>query len=113
MRKILLLLLTLAQIVCSISFSISESLQSPPESQSYSFQKDYDAIEQKAKSIFYVDIFDKDAKRIGNASGFVAFQECLFVTNQHVIDGATFLRIWDEDDHSYILDQVAISDKKI
>ena len=81
-------------------------------SEVYSLQKDYDAIERLTHSVFYVDIYDENRECIGNASGFVAFDEHLFITNQHVIDGAKYLKIWDEDNHSYVLDRVLLSDKE-
>ncbi len=77
----------------------------------YSFRSDYDAIDQAAKSLFYVEIYDKNYDYIGNASGFVSFDEHLFVTNQHVINNASFLKIWDEDNNVYVLDKVIASDK--
>ena len=78
----------------------------------YSFQDDYEKIEEVAKSLFYVEIYDKDGEAVGNASGFVCFDEHLFVTNQHVIDGASYLKVWDEDDNVYIISQVVASDAK-
>ena len=48
---------------------------------------------------------------LGNASGFVTFDEHLFITNQHVIDGASYLKIWDDDNNVFILDKVIMSDK--
>ena len=77
----------------------------------YSFREDLEGLDQAAKSLFYVEIYDGMFNCLGNASGFVAFDEHLFVTNQHVIDGAAYLKIWDEDNKMYILDDVLISDK--
>ena len=77
----------------------------------YSFRDDYAAIERAAKSLFFVQMFDNNNNYLGTASGFVSFDEHLFVTNQHVIDGASYLRVWDDDDKMYTLDQVVISDK--
>lgn len=78
----------------------------------YSFQSDYDLIEQYAKSVFYVDVYDSELQCLGNASGFVAFSEHYFITNQHVIEGASFLKIWDEDNNAYVVNRVLISDKE-
>ena len=79
----------------------------------YSFQNDTKGMNEAAQSVFLVEIYDSDLKPIGSASGFVAFDEHLFVTNQHVIDGAAFLRIIDdtEEENKYILNQVIASDK--
>ena len=77
----------------------------------YSFREDYDAIEQSANSVFYVEKYDSKNEYLGSASGFVAFAEHLFVTNQHVIDGAACLKIWDDDGKMYVIDKVVFSDK--
>lgn len=79
----------------------------------YSFRDDVDGMNKAAASVFYVEVFDENLTQIGTASGFVAFDEHLFVTNQHVIDGAAFLRITDDtkEENRYILNQVVASDK--
>ena len=77
----------------------------------YSFQEDIIALNQKARSVFYVEMYDKKDNWLGNASGFVSFDEHLFITNQHVIENASYLIIWDEEDKAYTLDKVVSSDK--
>lgn len=77
----------------------------------YSFREDYDRIDQAAKSLFYVEVYNSRGVQTGSASGFVSFDEHLFVTNQHVIDGAEYLRIWDDNNQSYLLNEVIVSDK--
>ena len=79
---------------------------------SYSFRDDIDGINKAAKSVFYVETYDESWSPIATASGFVTFDEHLFVTNQHVIDGASFLRIVDDDNNSYVINKVVASDKK-
>ena len=79
----------------------------------YSFSTDYEGIDKAAKSVFYVEIYDENDQFYANASGFVAFDEHLFVTNQHVIDGASWLRVWDDGErHTYRIDRVIASDRK-
>ena len=78
----------------------------------YSFREDYKSVDNAAKSLFYVETYDKKGLSIGTASGFVSFDEHLFVTNQHVIEGASYLRIWDDDDNVYMIDKVVASDKE-
>ena len=95
MKRVFVIFLIVLQITCFLPVALSE--------RTYSFQSDYDSIEQNAKSVFYVDVYDAEMNWIGSASGFVAFHEHLFVTNQHVIDGASYLVIWDENDNSYLL----------
>ena len=84
----------------------------PQPSASWSFREDYKAMDQAAKSLFYVETYDENWNVTGSASGFVAFDEHLFVTNQHVIEGASYLKIWDDDDNMYVVSQVAVSDKE-
>lgn len=83
-----------------------------PTEAAYSFRGDYDAIDRVAKSVFYVETYDKNMECLASASGFVSFDEHLFVTNQHVIDGATYLKVWDDDNNMYIIDKVVVSDEK-
>lgn len=78
----------------------------------YSFREDYDGIERKTKSVFLVGNFDRNEELASFGSGFVCFDEHLFVTNQHVIDQATSIAVLDDDDNMYILDQVVLSDKE-
>ena len=78
----------------------------------YNFMNNYVVFDQAAKSVFYVEIFDSNDNFLGNASGFVAFDEHLFITNQHVINEASYLKIWDDnDDYICRLNQVVASDK--
>ena len=74
--------------------------------------KDYPGIDRAAKSVFYVEIYKADYSCIGSGSGFVMFNEGLFVTNQHVIKDASYLLIMDDDGNQYILDQVIVSDRE-
>ena len=76
----------------------------------YSFKADYESIDRAAKSLFYVEVYDSSMSPTGNASGFVTFDEHLFVTNQHVIEGAACLKIWDDDNNTFVLDKVIASD---
>ena len=114
-RTLLSVFLFLALLACTFGASAAVA-QEPPAAQAqsgYSFRADYDAIEQKAKSLFYVEVYDENLNFTGNASGFVSFDEHLFVTNQHVIDGARYLKIWDDDQYIYFLDRVAASDREM
>lgn len=70
----------------------------------------YDGVDNAAKSVFYVEAYKSGKKETG--SGFVMFEECLLVTNQHVINGASYLRITDDNGEKYIVDQVIVSDKE-
>ena len=81
------------------------------ESSQYSFMEDLDGIDRAARSVFYVEALDREGNMLRRASGFVAFDEHLFITNQHVIQGAYRLKVEGEDGSQYFLDQVVMSDK--
>ena len=103
MKKLVSVIMTLLQLLafCSI----------PAQSEGYSFRKDYDAIDQAAKSVFYVEMYDRYDQCFGSASGFIAFDEHLFVTNEHVVDGASYIKVWDEDNKMYFVDKLIAVDK--
>ena len=103
--KILFLLMLLSLSCYFPVYAVTE------KSGTYSFIKDYDAIDQAAKSVFYVEVYDRDDQVFGQASGFIAFDEHLFITNEHVIDGASYIKVWDEDNKMYFIDQVIAVDK--
>lgn len=94
---------------------LAEATEPPVTDQSlkYSFREDYEGIDLAAKSVFYVEKYDKNFECLSSASGFVAFDEHLFVTNQHVIENGTFLKVWDDDNNMYYIDQVVMSDKSL
>ena len=103
-KHLLIVLLVLA--LCVTAGGFAES------SRGYSFREDYDALDEAAKSLFYVEVYNKDFQCLASASGFVCFEEHLFVTNYHVIDieGAAFLRIWDDDDNKYLIETIEAVD---
>ena len=106
-RKVIFLILAVFAVLVFIGFpdAVAESAGK------YSYSGgDYEGINRAAKSVFFVGIVDSENKLVGSGSGFVMFDEKLFVTNQHVIDGASFLVIVDDDGEQYYLDQVVVSD---
>ena len=92
-----LLIAVLALVLCVAAGAFAES----GGRAGYSFREDYEGIDEAANSLFYVEVYNRDYQCLASASGFVCFEEHLFVTNYHVIDieGAAFLRIWDDDDN--------------
>lgn len=62
-----------------------------------SFKDDYDAIEAAADSMFLVEVYNAKDRLIATGSGFVAFDEHYFVTNHHVIEGAAYLKVYDDN----------------
>ena len=102
--KKLLLTAFLVVALCAVSGVSAES--------NYSFREDYDAIDEAAKSLFYVEVYNKYSECYASASGFVCFDEHLFVTNFHVVDGASFLRVWDDDNNMYLIKKPVAVDEK-
>ena len=102
--KKLLLTAFLVVALCAVAGVSAES--------NYSFREDYDAIDEAAKSLFYVEVYNKYSECYASASGFVCFDEHLFVTNFHVVDGASFLRVWDDDNNMYLIKKPVAVDEK-
>ena len=79
----------------------------------YAYTKgNYGGIDQAAKSVFYVEMYDSKLQMMGSGSGFIMFEERLLVTNQHVIDGAAYIGLLDDDGRQYTVDRVVVSDKE-
>ena len=104
-KHLLVVLLILALCVTACGFAESGG-------RGYSFREDYDALDEAAKSLFYVEVYNNEFQCLASASGFICFDEHLFVTNYHVIDieGAAFLRIWDDDDNRYLIEDIEAVD---
>ena len=105
------ILITLVMLTGYCCSSVAAEIEQKGEKSNYAYYGgDYYGIDQAAKSVFYVEIYDSNNKGIGTASGFVMFDEHLFVTNQHVIDGAANLLVMDDDGEVYVINQVIVSD---
>ena len=78
-----------------------------------SFKDDYDAIETAADSMFLVEVYNAKDRLVATGSGFVAFDEHYFVTNHHVIEGAAYLKVYDDNSSktSYTLTRLLNVDK--
>lgn len=103
MRKLFGLLLAFVFSLTMLGGALSDGA-------AYSFTEDVDALDLTAKSVFYVEVLNANKNTLGFASGFVCFDEGLFVTNQHVIQDASYLRIEDEEGNEYTLNKVIASD---
>ena len=57
-------------------------------------------------------MYDSKLQMMGSGSGFIMFEERLLVTNQHVIDGAAYIGLLDDDGRQYTVDRVVVSDKE-
>ena len=113
MRKAILLLAVCVVVSVFICTAAAANAERKIDRSNYAYiGGDYAGIDHAAKSVFYVEIYDSDYSAVGSGSGFIMFDEGLFITNQHVIDGASYLVIMDDDGKQYVLDQVAISDSE-
>ena len=74
------------------------------------FTEDADAIEQAADSVFMLEIYGYDNRKIGVGSGFVAFDSSTLVTNYHVIDGGAYVIAISDEYDRYIISRVCIQD---
>lgn len=76
------------------------------------FSENPDAIENAAKSVLILAVFDKNNEILGSGSGFIAFNKQTLVTNYHVIEDADFIMAIDEDDNIYEVDRIIGFDEK-
>ena len=76
------------------------------------FSSNPDAIEQAAKSVLMLQVFDSNDKEIGTGSGFVAFNNRTIITNYHVIDGADWMIANSDDGYQYMVTKVLIADEE-
>ena len=77
MKRILSFILALAMIagIPVISFAKTPFFQDP------------DAIQKSAESVLLLTCYDKNGNAIATASGFLAFEDGIIVTNYHVVEG--------------------------
>ena len=78
----------------------------------YDFIEDADAIERSADSVFMLEVYDSDNRKIGVGSGFIAFDPSLLVTNYHVIDGGAYIIAISDDKEQFLVSKVCIADKE-
>lgn len=77
----------------------------------YSFSNNPSAVEAAADSVLMIEVYNDDLELVATGSGFVAFEECMVVTNYHVIEhGSHFLSVSD-DGVAYELGYIYMSDK--
>ena len=76
------------------------------------FSTDPDAIEQAAKSVLMIEVYDKDAELMATGSGFVAFNNRTLVTNYHVIENADWMIANSDDGYRYMVTKILITDQE-
>ncbi len=81
-------------------------------SQAFSFLQDYDAIEKASDSVLFIEVYNHGKDLIGTGSGFLAFNNQTFITNYHVIENSTNIKIYDEDFNEYLFGEVLVVDEE-
>lgn len=76
------------------------------------FSQDPDRIEQAAKSVLMLEVYNRHGKLLATGSGFVAFDSSTLVTNYHVIDekGTYEIIAIGDDDRNYSITKVLCAD---
>lgn len=77
-----------------------------------SFSFDPAAIEQAAKSVLMLEVFDADNQLIATGSGFVAFDNRTLITNHHVIEDAEWMMGNSDSGDQYIVNKILIVDQE-
>ena len=77
------------------------------------FTEDADAIEKAADSVFMLEVYGSDNRKIGVGSGFVAFDSSLLVTNYHVIEGGAYVIAVSDEHLRYLVNRLCVADKNL
>lgn len=76
------------------------------------FSSNPDSVEEAAKSVLMLEVFNSDNQVIATGSGFVAFNNRTLITNYHVIEGADWLMATSDSGYQYIVNKILITDKE-
>ena len=76
------------------------------------FSSNPKAINQAAKSVLMLQVFDANDEMIATGSGFVAFNNRTIVTNYHVIEEADWMLANSDDGYQYIVTKVLTADEE-
>lgn len=77
------------------------------------FSENPDAVERAADSVFMLEVFSSNRSRIAIGSGFIAFEDNLIVTNNHVIEEAAYIIANSDDDERYQVERIEAADEKL
>ena len=98
MRKIFIFLLILCMI---ISIAHADGFSTNPE-----------MINQAAKSVMMLEIYNSNGEKIKSGSGFVAFDNRHLITNYHVVENADMIYAYSDTGDPYIIMDVCIADNQ-
>jgi len=93
----------MACILCLVPLSINAA---------ESFSSNPDAIEEAAKSVLMLEVYDENNDVIATGSGFVAFNDRTLVTNYHVIQDGTRVIANSDEGYRYEVSKIFIIDEE-
>ena len=103
LRKIVVLLIVFSIVFSLNAFGNAELV----------FSENPDAVEQAAKSVFMLEVYDNHNTRIAIGSGFIAFESNIIVTNYHVIEGASYIIANSDDNERHIVASIGMTDEHL
>ena len=71
-----------------------------------------ETIEDLAKSVLMLEVYDSENKLIATGSGFVAYDNRTIITNYHVAEGADYLVGYSDDEFAYMITGVQAYSKE-
>ena len=96
--------LLLAMMMLFLSCAAAEGL---------AFSRDPDAMEEAAKSVMMLEVYDASDERTATGSGFLLFDDETLVTNAHVIEDAVKIIAVSDEGERYTLTKVKISNDRL
>ena len=81
-----------------------------PSAMAQTFSEDLAAIDNAAKSVLLLVVYDSKNDIIATGSGFVAFDCETLVTNNHVIEGASWIMAISDAGYQYMVTKVIAAD---
>lgn len=85
----------------------------PPALAASGFSDDADAVENAANSVFMLEVYGANSRKIATGSGFVAFDSSTLVTNYHVVEGGAYVVALGDDAEQYVIDSACIVDRQL
>ncbi|NLO37179.1 MAG: serine protease [Clostridiaceae bacterium] len=76
------------------------------------FSSDVESINEAARSVLMLEVYDANDELIATGSGFVAFDDRTLVTNNHVIEDAEIVIGISDSGNQYIINKVLVADEK-
>lgn len=65
-------------------------------------------LESIKNSVVKIEVYDENKELMGTGSGFCAFESNYIITNYHVIEGARYIKIIDDDNKKYDINNIEV-----